>query len=150
MLSMIVAIPTIAIFAILCTSPSWVGGMIRGNRDLPRIGGGWFTRGAVRTWLFWFITSTIGMVVAGAAIQAGRTGLAPFAWTLAALPFFAAAQFLAFRIGYLMGDAMLRRRAQRRGQRNEWAHGAWQARQAVDAYGQSQPVVGPPQEQLPR
>src|SRR4051812_30186463 len=104
MLSLIVAIPTIAIFSMLCTSPAWIAGLIRGQRELPRLGASWLTRTSFRTWFLWFLASATGLVLAGVAFELGQVSVGAYFWTLAALPFFAVAQFLAFRIGYLVGD----------------------------------------------
>lgn len=150
MLGLIVAIPAIALFSMLCTSPAWIAGLIRGNRELPRMTASWFTRTPVRIWIVWFLASTIGMMTLGAALNFGREDLGALLWTFAALPFFAVAQFLAFRLGYLVGDARLRRRITRGRQANAFAHAQWQGAQASPA-----PIEGWTQpndhaQQLPR
>lgn len=150
MFGLIVAIPTITVFAMLCTSPAWIAGMIRGNRELPRLAANWLTRTQPRVWITWFLASAIGMMTLGAALNFGREDLGALLWTFAALPLFAVAQFLAFRLGYLVGDARLRRRIARGQQANMFAHAQWQAMkpspQPIDGWAQPNDTA----QQLPR
>ena len=119
----------------LFTSTSWLIGLFRGRSRKPRFHASWIVAGRGRRWVIWYLTGTVGMMLAGAML--GRAVSAPVGmlFMLAAIALWAVAQYCAFWLGYLLGD---KRHASERMQdaaRAAAQHEAWAAERAAQAVG---------------